>query len=248
MNKKIFWLSIAAVIASFAGGFFTANSLNRKDLSVLRAENENLKSNQVAANEGDEELSLTEEEIRSKIVEADKNPTNFGFQKNLGLALYNYATMKKDTELLAEVSRLLMRVYENNPNDYEAIVALGNISFDTGYLKKNNEDLKKARGFYQKALKQKPKDADVQTDLGLTYFLSNPPETDAAIVEFQKAIEANPKHEKTLQVLLQALLSQNKRDEAEKYINRLREINPSNQILTTMDAPFAQTENSLQKQ
>jgi len=248
MNKKIFWLSIAAVIASFIGGFITANSLNRKDLSTLRAENENLKNSQTATSKNNEELSLTEAEIRSRIAEADRNPNNFGFQKNLGLALYNYATMKQDTELLAEVSRVLTRVYENNPSDYEAIVALGNINFDVGYFKKNNENLQKAREFYQKALKQKPKSADVQTDLGLTYFLSNPPETDAAIVEFRKALEANPKNEKTLEVLTQALLTQNKRDEAEKYIVRLREINPNNQILTTVETPFRQTENNLQKQ
>lgn len=248
MNKKMFWLSIVAVIASFIGGFFTANSLNRKDLSALRVENENLKKNRTASSQSDEELSLTDEEIRAKISEADRNPNNLAFQKNLGLALYNYAAMKQNAELLAEVSRLLTRVYENNPNDYEAIVTLGNINFDIGYFNKNNENLKKARGFYQKALEQKPKDADVQTDLGLTYFLSNPPETDAAIVDFKKSLQTNPKHEKTLQVIIQALLSQNKQDEAEKYIARLREINPNNQILTTVKEPVAQTEDNLQKQ
>jgi tetratricopeptide (TPR) repeat protein len=247
MNKKIFWLSIAAVIASFVGGFFTANSLNRKDLSDLRAENERLKKNQVDSNQTVEEMSLTEDEIRAKIAEADKNPNNLPFQKNLGLALYNYASMKQNAELLAEVSRLLTRVYDNDQSDYQIVVTLGNIKFDIGYFKKNNDDFKNARVFYQKALEQKPKDVDVRTDLGLTYFLSNPPEADPAIVEFQKSIQINPKHEKTLQVLIQALLSQNKRDEAEKYIARLREVNPENQILMNLNAPFSTAESNLQK-
>ncbi len=217
-------------------------------MSALRAENENLKKNQTATNQTDDELSLTDDEIRAKITDADRNPNNLAFQKNLGMALYNYASMKQNAELLQEVLRLLTRVYDANPNDYETVVALGNVNFDIGYFKKDNEHLKKSRAFYQKALEQKPKDADVQTDLGLTYFLSNPPETDAAIADFQESLLANPKHEKTLQVLIQALISVNKRDEAEKYIARLKEINPNNQIFTTLGTPSAQGESNLQKQ
>jgi tetratricopeptide (TPR) repeat protein len=248
MNKKVFWLSIVAVLASFAGGFLIANSLNRNEINALRAENETLKNAQNETNQTEEELSLSDEEIKRKIIEADQNPTNFSFQKNLGLALYNYASMKQNAELLADVSRLLNRVYENNPKDYDTVVTLGNINLDIGYFAKNNENFQKARVFYEKALEQKPNDENVRTDLGLTYFLSNPPDTVRAIVEFQKSLLQNPKDERALQFMIKALLSQNKKDEAGKYMARLKEVNPDNQIFSKGNPLPVQDENNLQNQ
>lgn len=248
MNKKVFWLSIVAVILSFAGGFMLANSLNRKELSALRAENENLKKAQTEPAWEDEVGTLSNEEITAKIAEADRSPTNISIQKNLGLALYKYASIKQNTVLMREVERLITRVYEKNSDDYEAIVALGNINFDVGYFDKKNENFQTAREFYQKALSKKPDDESVRTDLGLTYYLSNPPQTEQAVAEFQKSLKTNSKDEKTLQVLIQALLSQNKKDEAEKYIDQLKEINPNSEVLLNPNSPVETGANDLQKQ
>ncbi|HXG85660.1 MAG TPA: hypothetical protein VNI84_16680 [Pyrinomonadaceae bacterium] len=232
MNIKIFWLSIVAVIASFAGGFLLANSLNKKDLDALRSENENLRKTQAESERDKQEVTLSEDEIRRRIAEADSNPANIPFQKNLGFALYNYASMRQNTELLMEVSRLIGRVYTDNPNDYAAIVTLGNIYFDLGYFNKNSENINKAREFYQKALRQKPNDADVITDLGLTHLLAEPVDIEQAMLEFQKSLRIEPKNEKTLQAMIEALKKQDKPGEAERYITTLREINPDSQVLT----------------
>jgi tetratricopeptide (TPR) repeat protein len=248
MNNKTFLLSIVAVLASFAGGFLLANSLNRSDLNALRAENENLKKTQNDWAAENSELSLSDKEIKKKIAEADENPTDFAFQKNLGFALYNYASMKQDVDLLGEVSRLLARVYANNPKDYQALVTLGDIDFNIGYFTKNNDNLQKARGFYQKALEQKTNDVEVRTDLGLTYLWSNPSEAERAVEEFQKSLQSNPKHEKTLQAMAQALNSQNKQEEAEKYTARLREVNPKNPFLNESVMPLAENKSNQKNQ
>ncbi len=248
MNRKLFWLSLIGVLASFAGGFLLANSLNRKEIVNLQTENENLKKNQAEPVDESEDFTLGDEEIKQKIAEADRNPQNIAFQKNLGLALYNYASMKKNAELLAEVSRLITRVYENDPNDYEAIETLGNINFDIGYFKENNENLQKAREFYLKALDKKPDDVEIRTDLGLTYLLSSPPDANRAVENFEKSLKLNPKHEKTLQVMIRALLNQGKREEAEKFISGLKEVNPNNRILSELDSSSANNESNLQKQ
>ena len=248
MNRKAFWISIVAVIISFTGGFLLANALNRNELTDLRGENERLKTSQNNANPNQSGLALSETEIREKIAEADANPSNYNFQKNLGLALYRYAAMKQDPELLSEVGRLLNRAFENDKKDYDVILTLGNIHFDIGYFKKKNEQFEKAREFYQLALQQKPNDADVRTDLGLTYFLTDPPQNELAIGEFQKSLRANPKHEKTLQVMAQTFASQNNASEAEKYIARLKEVNAGNQFLTELETRVSQIKDESQKQ
>lgn len=244
MNGKSLLLSIVAIIVSFVGGFLVANALNRNDLASLRAENDRLKNAPTQTARNDSELSLSDEEVRQKIAEADANPTNFNFQKNLGLALYRYAAMKQDSKLLAEVGRLLNRAFENDSKDYDVIVTLGNIYFDIGYYDKNNQQFEKSREFYQKALEQKPNDADVRTDFGLTYFLVDPPDYDRAAAEFQKSLQANPKHEKTLQVLAQTFIKQNKPLEAEKFVARLKEVNANNQYLPELESQISTLKNN----
>ncbi len=239
MNGKAFWLSIVAVIVSFAGGFLLANALNRNEMNQLRAENGRLKTAADETKQNQTDSTLGDDEVLAKIAEADKNPNDAAFQKNLGLALYRYAAMKQNTVLLAEVARLLNRAYENNPKDYDVVVTLGNIYFDIGYNKKDNAQFEKAREYYQKALTEKPNDADVRTDFGLTYFLTQPPEYEKAIAEFQKSLQSNPKHEKTLQVMAQTLLAQNKVAEAEKFVARLKETNANNQYLAQLETQIA---------
>ena len=246
MNGKSFWLSMVAVVVSFAGGFLLANALNRNDLNQLRAENERLKSAAEEAKQNEKDSTLSDEEIRARIAEADKNPNDAASQKNLGIALYKYAVMKQDANLLSEAGRLLDRAYQNNPKDYEVTVALGDTYFDIGYNQKDNTQYEKARGFYQKALEQKPSDVDVRTDFGLTYFLTEPPEYEKAIAEFQKSLQTNPKHEKTLQVMAQTLLAQNKVAEAEKFVARLKETNAGNQYLAQLQSKIADLKNSAQ--
>ena len=248
MEKKIIWISIVAVLLSFFGGFLLANALNRSELNSIRAENDRLKNSQNASAGNNADSSLSNDEIRQKIAQADQNPANISYQKNLGMALYRYAAMKQDEQLFSDVARLLNRVYEKDANDYDVLVTLGNVYFDTGYSKKDNESFQKAREFYQKALEKKPDDAGVRTDYGLTFFLVEPPQADKAIAEFQKSLQLNSKDERTLEAISRALLSQNKNAEAEKYITKLKEVNPENPTLPELTNQAAGKTNSTEKQ
>jgi tetratricopeptide (TPR) repeat protein len=208
MNRKSFWISIIAVIISFAGGFILANALNRSEMEVLRAENSRLKTDSTGLEAAESETVLSESEIRQRISEAEQNPNNFSFQKNFGLALYRYAVIKQDDKMLAEVEKILDRAHRLNDKDYDVLVALGNLQFDFGYFKKSTDGFAKAREFYAKALEQNPNDVDVRTDLGLTYFLANPPQLEKAVGEFKTSLGINPKHEKTLQFITQSYIKQ----------------------------------------
>jgi tetratricopeptide (TPR) repeat protein len=247
MKNKSFWISIIAVGISFVGGFILANAFNRTELDALRAENARLKSEPAQSEQNQSKAALTEDEIRQKLADADQNPSNFSLQKNLGLALYRYAAMSQDSALLSEIERILKRAYDLNEKDYEVTVALGNLQFDLGYLRKKNENFEQARVYYSKALEQNPKDVNVRTDNGLTYFLQNPPDYEKAIDEFRKSLEDNPKHERTLQFLTQALLQNGNTTEAEIYLAKLKEINPNTPNLAEFQAQMAQSKNAAEK-
>lgn len=244
MQGKFFLSLTIAVLLSFAGGFFLANSLNRNEINVLRSENEALKTLPTEPKKNAAEANLSDGEIRSKIVEADKNPTDIEYQKNLGTALYQYAMMKQDAELLGEAARLLKRVYESDKKDFSIVVMLGNALFDIGYLKKEDEKFAEAREMYKQALELKPNDADVRTDYGLTYFLQTPPENEKALAEFEKSYKQNPSHEKTLQVLTQFFLSRKNISEAEKYLSELRAVNKNNRNVPSLEKQLAEAKNN----
>ena len=239
MNKKALALSTIAVIISFIGGFLLANTLNRRELETLRAENAQMKN----AKPPTADQTLADEEIQKKIAEADQNPTDFEFQKNLAVGLYRYAGMKQEARFLPEVARLLKRAHEMNSQDYETIVALGNVYLDLGQINKDGAAIEQSREFYRKALALKKTDADVQNDLGLTYFFAAPPEFEKAIAEYEKALQMNPKHEKALENLVRANSSLGKTKEAEDFLNKLKQINPTSEALPELEAQIAQSRN-----
>ena len=228
MSAKTVWTILVAVLAGAAVGFILANSINRSELSNLRAENERLKS---ATPASDPKNELTEEEINTTIAQADSKPGDFDTQRNVGLAIYRYGAMKQDEKIVRNSVKILERATKLRPDDYDVILSLGNAYFDVGYFGKDNESLANARTFYGKALAAKPDNPDVMTDLGLTYFLQTPPDYENAVAEFKKSLDKNPKHEKALQYIVQALARQNKSAEASEYLTRLRTVNPKNQSI-----------------
>ena len=68
-------------------------------------------------------------------------------------------------------------------------VQLGNLYFDA-------ERYDDAIKWYGEALKLSPKDVNVSTDLGVSYYYSNLP--DKALAQFDQSLALDPKHAKTL--------------------------------------------------
>ena len=231
MSAKTVWIILAAALAGAAIGFILANSINRSELSNLRAENERLKSSTPASTTGDSNPALSEDEINATVARADNNPGDFETQRNVGIAIYRYGAMKQDEKLVRQAVRILDRAAKLKPDDYDVTLSLGNAYFDVGYFGKDNEALANALTFYAKALAAKPGNPDVITDVGLTYFLQTPPDYNSAVGEFKRSLEKNPKHEKSLQFLVQTLIKQNKADEASEYLEKLRSVNPQNQSI-----------------
>ncbi len=228
MNKKFVGISILGIILSFVGGFLLANALNRSEMGKLQAENTKLQKDKIQTQKTRTDSDLSDEEVQKKIAEAAQNPNDFAYQKGLGLALYRYAAVKQNNQLLEQVTVLLERAYKINPDDYDVLVALGNIYYDLGQLKKESDLNLKARNFYKKALEKNSKDVNVRTDYSLTFLLTQKPDRELAIRELKTALELNAKNEKALVYMTQAQIEQGDFDEAAKYLIRLKEVNAEN--------------------
>lgn len=246
MNKKSLIISVIAVVLSFIGGFILANALNRNEINSLQGELGRLKNSQPTSTENSE-TTLSEDEIRAKIAEADQNPQNIEFQKNLAIGLYRYANMKQESKWLPDVARILNRVVENNPKDFNAVASLANIYFDIANEKQDNDSFNKARELYKKALEVKPNDVETQTDLGLTYLMEKPADEKSAVAAFEKSLKTDPKHEKTLQNMIQAQIGIGNLTAAEQFLNRLKEVNPNNEAISELTTQLAEKSSNTRK-
>lgn len=239
MNKNSIMFIVLGVVAGFVAGFVFANKLNGSELNALKSQSGQqmtANSNSASAPAND---TLTEEELRTKIAEADRNADNFAFQKSLGISLYRYAAMKQSISLLNESIRILTRATTLDAKDFDVFVALGNAHFDLGFFKKDLASFTTARTVYAKALAIKPGDADVSTDVGISYYVQEPPDYDKALAELQKVIAANPKHDRAMQFVVQAYAKQGKVDDAEKMLAKIIEINPTNPAITELRSEIA---------
>jgi tetratricopeptide (TPR) repeat protein len=80
-------------------------------------------------------------------------------------------------------------VAEREPNNPKPRVDLANLYFDA-------ERFDDAIKWYGEALKLTPRDVDVSTDLGVSYYYTNQP--DKALAQFEHSLSIDPKHAKTL--------------------------------------------------
>ena len=78
-------------------------------------------------------------------------------------------------------------IADKEPSNSEARIQLANLYFDA-------ERYDDAIKWYQAALKLKPKDVNVSTDLGVCYYSTNQP--DKALEQFDQSLKIDPNHAK----------------------------------------------------
>lgn len=231
MNGKTLLTAAAGALIGLVAGFILANYLNRSELTNLRADADRLKTERGAGPGRGGGPGLSEDELNSTIARADQSPDDFEMQRNIGVAVYRYGAMKQDETIIRRSLPILERAASLRANDFDVTLTLANAHFDVGYFTKDNDSLRRSRELYVKALAARPDNVDIRTDLGLTHFLLTPPDYKSAVGEFQKSLEKDPRHEKTLQFMVQALIKQNKSAEAAQYLERLRSVNPNNESI-----------------
>jgi tetratricopeptide (TPR) repeat protein len=152
--------------------------------------------------------------VQETIEKANREPNNFEAQ--MAAAEMYYRIQRFD-----DAAKFYERANQLKPDDYETVIKLGNVYFDGGKFEQ-------AEKWYSQALAKNPADVNVRTDLGLTFFLRQPPDIERAVQEYRKSLAVNPNHELTLQNLSVAL--QQKGDSAglQETIAQLEKVNPNN--------------------
>lgn len=92
-------------------------------------------------------------------------------------------------EMVAKAAEPLLAQLKSNPNDFDTVVKVGNLYYDSQVYPQAIE-------YYEKAIVIQPDNADVRTDLGTAYWYTG--NADKAIASFEKALAIRPNHAPTL--------------------------------------------------
>lgn len=226
MNKENVLFSIIGLLLGCIIGFIFANSVNQQGAAPRQPpaarQNSNLPPDhpQIGSNGVADQGSAMQEEVTAQIQQARNEPNNFDAQVKAADLFYQIHRYDQAIEFLLKANQL-------RPDSYETIVKLGNANFEMG----NYETAEK---WYSAALIKNPDDVNVRTDMGLTFYLRNPPDYERAIKEYRASLEREPRHEQTLQNLVVALTRIGNAREAEEMLARLQEVNPSNEALAKL--------------
>jgi tetratricopeptide (TPR) repeat protein len=232
MTKENILFSIIGLLLGCIIGFIFANSVNQRGYEPrtnamnpagqnpnLPPDHPQLPMNGVADQEG-MNAAVTE-----AIQRARTEPNNFEAQ--VAAAQLYYRIQRYD-----EAIEFLLKANQLRPDDYATTVRLGDANFDAGHFET-------AEKWYTAALVKNPADVNVRTDLGLTFFLREPPDIERAIKEYRASLEREPKHEQTLQNLTAALIKKGDAQEAQTTLAALEGVNPSNEGIVKLRSDLA---------
>jgi tetratricopeptide (TPR) repeat protein len=218
MNTNNMLFIIIGLLLGLIIGFFAANSWFRNSLAPISSAVSTVapqtNANIPAGHPDINQQSTPMPDIQPAIDAAKQNPDDFEAQIKVA-ELYNQA------EKYEEAAEYLKIANKLKPDHYETIVNLGNVSFDSG----NFDDSEK---WYSQALLKKPDDADVRTDLGLTFVFRPNPNYDRAIQEFNNVLGKNPSHIQALQNITVAYLRKGDGKNAKQTLARLETVDASN--------------------
>jgi len=151
---------------------------------------------------------------------ARQDPKDFDAQVEAGTASLEAGQAEDAIDFFTKANQL-------RPGDYDTLVKLGNANFEARRF-----DV--AERWYNEALAKKPEDVGVRSDLGLTYFLRDPPQPEKAVAEFRRALQYDPNHVPTLHNLTLVLAKTGDIGGAQATLARLEKINPQNDDLSQL--------------
>jgi tetratricopeptide (TPR) repeat protein len=234
MKKDNVMFGVIGLLIGLIVGFIVTNSMNRSALTAgpvattasALAPSSNLPPNHppIGTTGGDTAApgGGMQPQVTQAIEKAKQNPQDFEAQMTAADLYYQIQRFEEAAKFYEAAAKL-------KPTEKEPMVKAGNAYFD-------GEKYAEAEKWYTQVLAKDPKEINVRTDLGLTFFLREPRDIDRAIKEYKASLAIDPKHEITLQNLVLAYREAGDTANYQKTLDELRSVNPNNPAITDPNA------------
>jgi cytochrome c-type biogenesis protein CcmH/NrfG len=173
------------------------------------------------------------ETIRKLAAEAQAAPDDLALWKRVGEV--QYRASRVEPSYAADAQKSYEHILERQPEDLDALRALGNIAYD-------KQQPKVAIDFYTRYLKKQPDDVNVRTDLGTMYLSSG--QGQEAIRIFQAVLEKDPTFFQAQFNLAIAYHSAGRVDEAMASLEKARDVAPDERARQQVEQLIARTKGS----
>src|SRR5262245_19462828 len=161
-------------------------------------------------------------QVQAVIEKAKNNPRDPQAQVEAAKVFYQIGRTKEAIDYLNRAS-------EVDPDNV-------NIAVNLGVLNSEAKNYVEAEKSLKRAVELEPKEADLFVELAATFIQREPPQPDKAIQEIQRALAIDPKNGHALGHLIEAYALKKDARGAEESLNRLKEADPSNQRIFSLQA------------
>ncbi len=230
MRKENIMFGVFGLILGLVVGFVFANSVNKTVpcsspamANVAGPANPAIPPDHppLGGQTGDATQTAPIPQVMESIDKAKQQPQNYEAQMTAADLYYQIQRFEDAANLYEAANKL-------KPNEAEPMIKAGNAHFDA-------EKYEVAEKWYLMALEKEPRNINVRTDLGLTYFLRTPRDVDRAIKEYNVTLGIDPQHEITLQNLALAYSEKNDRENLKATVEKLKKVNPQNPAVTRLE-------------
>ena len=229
MNKGNIVFGVIGLAVGLIVGFMFANSINKAApgpgaagpvAGAPAANNGSLPPNHppLGTSAGDASTGAPLPQVTEAIEKAKQQPQDYEAQMTAADLYYQI-------ERFDEAAKFYKAANKLRPAETEPLIKAGNAYFDA-------KQFEEAENWYRLALEKDPKNINVRSDLGLTFYFRTPPDLDRAITEYKASLAINPNHEISLQNLTIAYSEKGDKENLRTTVERLKKINPSNPALS----------------
>lgn len=229
MRKENLMFGIFGLVLGLVVGFVFANSVNKTVPPAPTTSATGAVTNPaippdhppIGGQTGDSTQTAPIPQVMESIEKAKQQPQNYEAQMTVADLYYQIQRFEDAAKFYEVASKL-------KPAEAEPMIKAGNAHFDA-------EKYEIAEKWYVQALEKEPKNINVRTDLGLTFFLRTPKDVERAIKEYKAALAIAPDSEITLQNLVLAYSESGDRENLRSTFEKLKKVNPQNPAVKRLE-------------
>ena len=228
MNKNKYLIAGIGLAVGFIVSFFWTQSFNKNNAAPATTAASTGMPGGASGASGSGGQQAMMGQVQQVIEKAKSNPNDFQSQVEA-------AKIFNQIGRVPETVDYLKKAYAIDANKFNELGAAGFL----GQYYFEQKDYAEAETWFNRAIKAEPNEADLYVALAETYVQREPPQPDQAVAQLQQALKIDAKSGHALGHLVEAYALKKDARAAEDTLNRLKETDPTNQRLSTLESLVA---------